>query len=77
MPTLHQSPGRVTAGRFAVGRVGRELTREELELSRLREALRMATKTFAAHPCHGCEIKKAQAEQAVEDFLRAHPGVAA
>lgn len=36
----------------------------------------MKARTFAAHPCHGCEIAKWQAENAVEVFLEQHPELA-
>lgn len=77
MPTLSEGAGRVTRERFAVGHAGRQPTADELEFRSLRESAAAARKTFAGHPCHNCEIRKVQAEQALDDFLLAHPEVAA
>lgn len=57
---------------FAAGTVGREPTATE-KLERLRADARMKATVYEAHRCHGCEIELARADQAVEDFLKAHP----
>lgn len=74
MPALSQGQSRVTPRRFAVGHEGRLPTLEG-KLERLREDAAAARKTFAAHPCHGCEVRKAQAEDALDRFLDQHPGI--
>lgn len=63
---------RVKRDVFAAGRIASN--RETLE--HLRQRAEIARISHERHPSHAQEIEKLYADQAVEDFLAAHPDLA-
>lgn len=73
MPVLSAATGSAEVRvRFAAGRIAS--LREQLE--HLRQRAEVCRISFERHPSHHNEIQLAYAEQAVEDFVHAHPEVA-
>lgn len=71
MTAIHCPLGERGRVAFAAGR----LSAKRAELANLQARAEQARQQFARYPSHNSEIDKVRAEQNVDDFLAANPGL--